>query len=106
MQHASERSVKHKSVLSCLGVPALLVLLLMQAPAPQSIDDDRKNIPEPKERLVRPAFDYLMSMVIKPAAQKLDVRRDVLNIFRSPKEADNVTKLDEISDSSWFTNRN
>jgi hypothetical protein len=106
MLHASERSVEHKSIWSCLGVPALLVLLLTQAPAPDSIDDDRKNIPEPKERLVSPVNDYLTSAIIKPAGQKLDVRRNVLNIFRSQKEAENVSELDEIRDSSWFTNRN
>jgi hypothetical protein len=73
---------------------------------PASVDDDRKTIPEPKERHVAPSYDYLTSAIVKPAANKLDVPRDFLKIFQSPKEAENVNELDEVPDSSWFTNRN
>jgi hypothetical protein len=97
--------VEHKSRLSFLGVgvPALLVLLLTQAPTPAPVDDDRKTIPEPQERHVAPASDYLSSAIVRPAAKQLNIPR---HLFRSPKEAENINELDEISDSSWFTNRN
>jgi hypothetical protein len=106
MQHARKRSVEYKSRLFCLGVPALLILLLMQGPVPALVDDDRTSIPEPEERRVAPARDYFSSMIVRPAAKHLNIPRDVLQIFRSPKEAGNINELDEIWDSSWFTNRN
>ena len=101
--------MEHKSRLSFLGVgvPALLVLLLTQAPAPPvSVDDDRNTIPEPQERHVSSVSDYFSSMIVRPAAKQLNIPRDLLQLFRSPKEAENVNELDEIPDSSWFTNRN
>src|SRR5262245_41724048 len=106
MQHAPKRSVEHKSRLFCLGVPALLILLLTQGPAPALVDDDRITIPEPEERHVAPGRDYFSSMIVRPAAKQLNIPRDVVQIFRAPKEAGNINELDEIWDSSWFTNRN
>jgi len=106
MQHAPKRSVEYKSRLFCLGVPALLILLLTHGLAPALVDDDRTSIPEPEERRVAPARDYVSSMIVRPAAKHLNIPRDVLQIFRSPKEAGNLNELDEIWDSSWFTNRN
>src|SRR5262245_9462880 len=87
-------------------VPALLVLLLTQTARSSSVNDDRKTIPEPKERHVAAFQDYFSSMIVKPAAKRLNVTSEVLNIFRSPKEAENVSDLDEVPDSSWFINRN
>jgi len=98
--------MEHKSRLFCLGVPALLILLLTQGPAPALVDDDRTTIPEPAERRVAPARDYLSSMIVRPAAKHLNIPSDVLQIFRAPKEAGNINELDEIWDSSWFINRN
>src|SRR5215471_18464697 len=106
MQHAPRRSMEHKSRLFCLAVPALLILLLTQGPAPALVDDDRTTIPEPAERRVAPARDYLSSMIVRPAAKHLNIPSDVLQIFRAPKEAGNINELDEIWDSSWFINRN
>src|SRR5262245_27577626 len=106
MQHAPKRSVEHKSRLFCLGVPALLILLLTQGPAPALVNDDRAAIPEPEERRVAPARDYVSSMIVRPAAKHLNIPRNVLQVFRAPKEAENLNELDEIWDSSWFTNRN
>src|SRR5215471_7131304 len=106
MQHAPRRSMEHKSRLFCLAVPALLILLLTQGPAPALVDDDRTTIPEPAERRVAPARDYFSSMIVRPAAKHLNIPSDVLQIFRAPKEAGNINELDEIWDSSWFINRN
>jgi len=89
-----------------LGIPGLLILLLTQGPPSPSINDDRRTIPEPKEREVAAFSDYVTSAILKPAAQKLNVPGDVLDIFKNSKEAENVTEFDEVADSSWFTNRN
>src|SRR5262245_50026828 len=88
------------------AVPALLVLLLTQAPRAASIDDDRKTVPEPHERQVGAIYDNFKLAIAKPALKTVNIPGHVINIYRSPKEAANVSKLDEISDSSWFTNRN
>src|SRR5262245_53112779 len=87
------RSVEHKARLLRSGTLALFILLT-QVASPASIDDDRKTIPEPKERQVSPVPDYVTSAIIKPAAKRLNVPGDVLNIIRSSKEAENVTELD------------
>jgi hypothetical protein len=47
-----------------------------------------------------------MSSILRPTAKNLDVPGDVLRGIRSPQEAKNINELDEIPDSSWFTNRN
>src|SRR5215471_2220010 len=106
MQHAPRRSMEHKSRLFCLAVPALLILLLTQGPVFALVGGDQATIPEPAERRVAPARDYLSSMIVRPAAKHLNIPSDVLQIFRAPKEAGNINELDEIWDSSWFINRN
>jgi hypothetical protein len=100
-----EHQAVSRARLLWLGVPALVILLLTQAPA-QTSNDDRQNIPEPAERHVGPNSDYIKSALVGPAARKLNVPRNVVNIFQSAKEAENATEFDEILDSSWFTNRN
>jgi hypothetical protein len=89
-----------------VGIPALLVLLLTQAHAPASVHDDRKTVPEPAERHVSANLDFLMSGIVGPAVKTVDVPGGVLRILRSPQEARNVSEVDEVPDSSWFTNRN
>jgi len=98
--------VEQKNRLLCVIIPALLVLLLTQAAPSTWVDDDRKTIPEPKKRHVAAAQDYVTSAIVKPAIKRVNVADDVLEIFRSPKEAENVSAFDEVPDSSWFTNRN
>ena len=95
-----------KNGLLCRGVPVLLLaLLLTQAPRAAS-EDDRKTVPEPQERRVGAVFDHFKSAIVKPALGTVNIPGHVAKIYRSPKEAENVSDLDEISDSSWFTNRN
>jgi hypothetical protein len=98
--------MEHRGGLLYRVVPILLVLLLTQARSAASVDDDRKTIPEPKERDVSNFYDNFKLAIVKPAAKAANVPGHVAKIYRSPKEAENVSKLDEISDSSWFTNRN
>jgi hypothetical protein len=47
-----------------------------------------------------------MSGIAGPAVKTVDVPGKVLKILRSPQEARDISELDEVSDSSWFTNRN
>jgi hypothetical protein len=80
--------------------------LLTQARAPASVEDDRKSIPEPAERHVSADFDFFMSGLVGPAVKTANVPGGVVRLLRSPLEAKNVSELDEVPDSSWFTNRN
>jgi hypothetical protein len=69
------------------------------------IDSDMKNIPEPKER-PNGWYDYFFKgQVLEHGKQKLDFPRWVRHAARRPKQASNVNALDEVPDSSWFTNR-
>lgn len=106
MGRAPRKPAKFRiGVLSLIVCGALVLLLTPTAPS-ASIDDDRNNIPEPKERHVRAVGDAITSAVIRPAAKKLNVAGSIPAIFQPPKEARNVSDLDEIDDSSWFINRN
>src|SRR5438552_1813410 len=69
------------------------------------LDFDMKNIPEPKER---PSgyYDYFFKgQLIEGAKQDLDVPRWVRLAAGHPKQASNVNAVDEVPDSSWYTNR-
>jgi hypothetical protein len=69
------------------------------------LDFDMKNIPEPKER---PSgyYDYFFKgQVIEGAKREIDVPRWIRLAAGHPKQASNVNALDEIPDSSWYTNR-
>jgi hypothetical protein len=69
------------------------------------LDFDMKNIPEPKER-ESGFYDYLVKgQFLEGAKQQLDVPRWIRKAARNPKQAANVNALDEVPDSSWYTNR-
>src|SRR5262245_22266144 len=94
-QRAFQKSMEPKGGLLYRVLPVLLVLLLTQAPPAASTDDDRKTIPEPKERDVSAFYDHFKSAIVKPAVKAANVPGHVAKIYRSPKEAQNVSKLDE-----------
>lgn len=98
--------MQHKTSLHNLRLLCLFLVTFIQVLPPVSVGDDRKTIPEPKDRHVGAIPDYFKWAIVKPATKKLNVPGEVLEALRSPKEAENVTELDEIPDSSWFTNRN
>jgi len=69
------------------------------------LDFDMKNIPEPKER-ESGFYDYLFKgQFMEGTKQQLDVPRWIRKIAGNPKQASNVNALDEVPDSSWYTNR-
>jgi hypothetical protein len=69
------------------------------------VDSDMKSIPEPKER-PNGWYDYFFKgQVIEHGKQKLDFPRWARRAAGRPKQAADVNALDEVPDSSWFTNR-
>src|SRR5438045_7962653 len=69
------------------------------------LDFDMKNIPEPKER-ASGYYDYFFKgQLIEGAKQDLDIPRWIRLASGHPKQATNVNVLDEVPDSSWYTNR-
>src|SRR5262249_25157961 len=65
--------VQHQTRLLRVGILALLVLLLTQARAPASVEDDRRSVPEPAERHVSANLDFFMSGLLGPAAKSVNV---------------------------------
>jgi hypothetical protein len=69
------------------------------------LDFDMKNIPEPKER-PNGYYDYFFKgQFVEHAKQTLDIPRWIRRAAGRPKQAANVNALDEVPDSSWYTNR-
>src|SRR5262245_39870798 len=69
------------------------------------LDFDMKNIPEPKVRSSG-YYDYLFKgQLIEGAKQEIDVPRWIRLATGHPKQASNVNAVDEVPDSSWYTNR-
>ena len=69
------------------------------------LDFDMKSIPEPKERSSDYYDAFFKGQVIEKAKQRLDVPRWIRLAAGHPKHAANVNALDEVPDSSWYTNR-
>ncbi|MFQ5600289.1 MAG: hypothetical protein ACE5G2_07015 [Candidatus Krumholzibacteriia bacterium] len=67
-------------------------------------DDDRYDIPQPKERLRDDYYDVLDYTIYTQIEQILDAPRNLRKLAGKPKQALNVTPLDEIQDSTWFEN--
>src|SRR5262249_30791814 len=69
------------------------------------LDFDMKNIREPKERSSG-YYDYFFKgQLIEGAKRQLDVPRWIRLATGGTKQASNVNPLDEVPDSSWYTNR-
>jgi hypothetical protein len=69
------------------------------------LDFDMKNIPEPKERTANFYDNFFHEQIFEEGKQDLDVPRWIRTITGHPKPAMDVNAVDEIPDSSWFTNR-
>lgn len=74
--------------------------------SPVTVDFDMRDIPEPRERHQSYYGDFLYSTFPLQAKEALDVPRNARKVAGKPKPAYNVNCLDEVPDSSWFTNRN
>jgi hypothetical protein len=65
-----------------------------------------RDIPEPRERHQSYYGDFMYSTFPLQAREALDVPRGARKVAGKPKPAYNVNCLDEVPDSSWYTNRN
>ena len=73
-------------------------------------DADNKDIPEPVEIIENQVWDIVDHTFFFQIGKVLDLgwtARRIGNILRlvGPRQADNVNALDEVPNSSWFTNR-
>lgn len=97
-----------------LRIPIAIVLMsVLLAPAPATarqkpsrqppiwLDFDMNDIPEPKARETSVAYGFFDDTFIQQTKQLFDVPR-----FLRKKPALNVNSVDQVPDSSWFTNRN
>ena len=69
------------------------------------LDFDMKNIPEPKEREASYYDAFFEGQIIDGLKQQMDIPRWLRLATGHPKQASNVNVLDEVPDSSWYTNR-
>jgi hypothetical protein len=65
-----------------------------------------RTIPEPKNFESGYAYDFLNGTLFQPVKHAFDLPGHVNRIRGKRQEASNVNTLDEVPDSSWFTNRN
>src|SRR5207249_4651119 len=68
-------------------------------------DFDMKNIPEPKERNANLYDSLIHGQFVEGAKKDVDAPRLLRALAGSPKPAMNVNAVDEVPDSSWYTNR-
>jgi hypothetical protein len=68
-------------------------------------DDDRYDVPQPRERVRDDYYDIVDYTFFEQFGQAADMPRNVRKVAGKPKQAMNVTPLDEVLDSTWFTNR-
>jgi hypothetical protein len=95
-----------------VGAGHLLVLVFaLLAATPQFPpliwdDDDRKTIPEPQTREIAMVHDFFVAAFGEPVIQTFDMPRNFRKLAGIPKEAENINGVDEVPNSSWYTNRN
>lgn len=80
----------------------------MSASQPEAVvwvDADTKNIPEPRERRVGFIDNFVKPQVTGRWKRHTDIGRLARMTVGAPKQAANVNALDEVPDSSWYTNR-
>src|SRR5262245_34750952 len=101
--------MKMNSKLAVSITATLLLAMLALAEKRSSevlwLDFDMKNIPEPKERPSGYYDAFFKGQVIEKTKQRVDVPRWIRLAVGNPKHAANVNALDEVPDSSWYTNR-
>jgi hypothetical protein len=94
---------------------ALTLMLALCAAAQQNpaakqeplwLDFDMQNIPEPKKVERGYAYDFADGTFFQQVKQIFDLPRHGRALSGKKQEAFNVNAVDEVPDSSWFTNRN
>ena len=68
-------------------------------------DNDTKDIAEPKKRNPSLAWETVERSTFQQVEQILDLDRSFRKIGGRPRQALNINSVDEVPNSSWFTNR-
>jgi hypothetical protein len=98
--------VKRVLVLAVLAVGVGFLHIEMQAKTDVLwLDFDMKDIPEPKERTANFYDNFFHEQLFEEAKQDIDIPRWFRYMVGSPKQSMNVNAVDEVPDSSWYTNR-
>ena len=69
------------------------------------LDFDMENTVQPKPIATGYLYDLIDGTIFQPVRRSVDVSRHIRKIGGRKKEAINVNVLDEVPNSSWFTNR-
>jgi hypothetical protein len=80
----------------------------VSATEPQAViwvDSDAGNIPEPKDRKIGFVDNFVRPQVTGRWKRGTDLGRLARMTIGAPKQATNVNAVDEVPDSSWYTNR-
>ena len=91
--------------------PTILVHVSAQESKPYSVDEpirldfDMKTISEPQEVETGYLYDWANGTIFQQVKQDFDLRRHMRALGGRPRESLNVNTMDEVPDSSWFTNR-
>ena len=73
---------------------------------PQSVPADTLNVPSPEAIKIHTYGEYFDKQVTLQLEEALDFSRQIQNLAGTRPEADNLDAFGEVSNSSWFTNRN
>lgn len=74
---------------------------------PPELPDDRTHVPNcPENTDTHILWDGFQRQMVQPGVDLLDFSRWIRKATGSSKEAFNASALDEVVNSSWFTNRN
>jgi hypothetical protein len=73
---------------------------------PDPIPRDDRDIPPPKKQKIHILADGFDKQVARPVERAFDLSRQFRKLTGNRKEAVNVDAFDEVTNSSWFTNRN
>src|SRR5437879_2905940 len=95
---------------SRIAVGALLAALIWAGEVQPAVtvlwlDFDMKNIPEPRERSAGFYNYFFKGQLVEHTKREFDIPRLIRHAAGKPKQAPNVNALDEVPDSSWYTNR-
>lgn len=79
--------------------------LLYSKERPVTLDFDMESIPEPAPHPSSYLYDAINNSFFQPFKKSFDVPGGLRRLTGRRREAFNVNILDEVPDSSWFTNR-
>ena len=104
--------MKSKTIISTLIITVFLSLSInAQRPKvytkeePIKVDFDMESIEQPESIETGYLYDFIDGTLFQPVRRNLDIQRRFRRITGKKKEAINVNVLDEVPDSSWYTNR-